>query len=222
MSTNLSPAYSAPPLTIAVFGAGRVGTALARTLLRAGYQVRVVGSGPPQDIALIVDVLAPGAEAMEGADAVAGADIVILAVPLHKIDSIDSTLLDSKVVVDVMNYWEPIDGTLTDFEGGHGTTSVIQSKFSDAHVVKAFNHIGYHDIETDGRAPGHESRRALAVSGDQPQAVELVLDMVHRTGFDAVYSGDLSRSAILEAGGPIFGVKLARREMERHLAPRLH
>jgi len=204
--------------TVAIFGAGRVGTALARVLLEAGYEVRVVGSGPATGIELIVSVLAPGAIAMDAADAVAEADVVILAIPLHKLDSIDPQLLRGRVVVDVMNYWEPVDGSLADFAGSDATTPIVAARLAGATVVKAFNHIGYHDIESDQRAPSEEHRRALAVSGDDRRAVDLVLEMVHRTGFDAVDAGGLHSSGVLEAGGPVFGVRLNQTDLRRHVA----
>ncbi|WP_160295470.1 NADPH-dependent F420 reductase [Demequina aurantiaca] len=203
--------------TVAIFGAGRVGTALARVLVDAKYDVRVVGSGPASGIDLIVSVMAPGAVAMDAAAAVTGADIVVLAVPLHRIDSVEFALLQDKVVVDVMNYWEPIDGSLPDFAGVQATSPVVSDLLAGARVVKAFNHIGYHDIATDSRETGHPERRALAVAGDHDEAVALVLEMVHRVGFDAVYAGSLAQSGLLEAGGPIFGVRLDRAELERHV-----
>ncbi|WP_084622586.1 NADPH-dependent F420 reductase [Demequina oxidasica] len=203
--------------TVAIFGAGRVGTALARVLVAAQYDVRVVGSGPASAIELIVSVLAPGAVALDAAAAVDGADIVILAVPLHKIDSVEFALLRGKVVVDVMNYWEPIDGSLPDFAGVQATSPVVSEMLAGARVVKAFNHIGYHDIDTDGREVGHPERRALAVAGDNEEAVALVLEMVHRVGFDAVYAGGLAQSGLLEAGGPVFGVRLDRAGLEHHV-----
>lgn len=198
---------------VAIFGAGRVGTALARSLLTAGYEVSIVGSGPVEGIELIVTVVAPGAVAMTAQDAVHDADIVILAVPLHRVDAVDAQLLRGKVVVDVMNYWEPIDGTLVDFTSDAPTSPVISRKFAGARVVKALNHIGYHDIEDDRQEPGTTGRRALAVSGDDGPAVSLVLEMVHRIGFDAVYAGDLEQSHVLETGGPLFGVRLTKSEL---------
>ncbi|WP_430866734.1 NADPH-dependent F420 reductase [Demequina aurantiaca] len=219
-SPSASSSQTLAPLarTVAIFGAGRVGTALARSLVAAGYDVRVVGSGPPSGIALIIDVLAPGAVAMAARDAVHGADVVILAVPLHKVDTVAPELLRGKVVVDVMNYWEPVDGRLADFADGDPTTQVVSTRFAGAEMVKAFNHIGYHEIETDRRESGHHERRALAVAGDSRAAVELVLEMVHRIGFDAVDGGGLAQSGALEAGGPVFGVRLSRPALERHLA----
>ena len=95
---------------IAVLGAGHVGPVIARVALDAGYQVSIAASGDPEKIELIVQVLAPGAEPRWAAEAVEEADLVVLAIPLHKFTTLDPSLLDGKLVVDTMNYWPPVDG----------------------------------------------------------------------------------------------------------------
>jgi predicted dinucleotide-binding enzyme len=223
MSTNASLEYSssrfAAPAepqsvrSIAILGAGRVGTVLARGLVEAGYEVRIAGEGDPDHIRLIVEVVAPGADAARAADAVADADLVIIAVPLHKIETVDAALLDGKTVVDVTNYWQPVDGGLAAFtEAPEGTSAIVAQLFPGARIVKAFNHIGYHDIESDRRPPGDPRRRALAVASDHPDAAATVMGVVDRMGFDALYLGDLSTGVLLEAGGGVFGVRLGREE----------
>lgn len=68
--------------TIAVLGVGRVGSAVARTALAAGYEVHVAGSGAAEDIALLAEIVIPGARAMTVRDATKDADLVVVAVPL--------------------------------------------------------------------------------------------------------------------------------------------
>ena len=75
---------------IAVLGAGHVGPVIARVAIDAGYQVSIATSGDPDRIALITQVLAPGAEPRWAADAVHDADLVVLAIPLHRFAAFDS------------------------------------------------------------------------------------------------------------------------------------
>ena len=101
---------------LAVLGAGHVGPVIARLAIKAGYPVAIATSGDPEDIALITELVIPGAQPRWASDAVAEADIVVLAIPLHRFLDIDPALLDGKLVVDAMNYWAASDGVLEPFE----------------------------------------------------------------------------------------------------------
>ncbi len=72
------------PSRLAVLGAGHVGPVIARLAIKAGYPVAIATSGDPEDIALITELIIPGAQPRWASDAVADADIVVLAIPLHR------------------------------------------------------------------------------------------------------------------------------------------
>jgi len=95
---------------LGIIGAGKLGLALARVAVAAGYDVAVAGSGAADRIALQVDVLAPGASTMTTRDVVAFADTVVLALPMHRFRELPPDLFDGKVVIDAMNYWPDTDG----------------------------------------------------------------------------------------------------------------
>jgi predicted dinucleotide-binding enzyme len=191
---------------IAILGAGKVGTSLARVAVEAGYQVDIAGSGAPERIRLIVDVLAPGARAVTAADAVEGAELVVLALPLHKFRDLDTTLLSGHVVLDIMNYWTPIDGEITEFDDApEGTSVLVQRAIPTARVVKTLNHIGYHELEEQRRPAGAPDRIALGAVGDDRGAVSQVLDFLERIGFDALDGGPLANGVAFQPGSPLFG-----------------
>ena len=195
---------TSPPSTIGILGAGRVGTAVARQALKAGFDVRIATAQPAGEIALIVDIVTPGAVAVEAADA-AGADLVVAAIPLHKYRSLDPALLEGKTVIDVMNYWAPIDGEVADFEGESRTSSeVIQEFLGGAKVVKSLNHIGYHELEEDGSAPDAPRRRALALAGDHDDAKALASAFIDRLGYEPIDAGPLAASRAFQPGTEIF------------------
>jgi 8-hydroxy-5-deazaflavin:NADPH oxidoreductase len=200
---------------IAVLGAGHVGPVIARVAIEAGYHVSIAASGDPEQIELIAQVLSPGAEPRWAADAAREADMVVLALPLHRFTTLDPSRLSGKLVVDTMNYWPPVDGVVELFEDHRsGSSEIVQRRLARSTVVKTLNHIGYHELADERRPPGSPERRALGVAGDNPDAVEVVAEFIERIGYDAVRFDRLSAGRLLEPGGPVFGALLHRAEFE--------
>jgi hypothetical protein len=117
------------PGRLAVLGAGHVGPVIARLAVKAGYSVDIATSGDPEDIALITELVIPGARPRWASDAVADADIVVLAIPLHRFLDMNPALLAGKLVVDAMNYWPASDGVLTPFED-RGSSEVVAQRLA--------------------------------------------------------------------------------------------
>jgi predicted dinucleotide-binding enzyme len=200
---------------IAVLGAGHVGPVIARVAIDAGYEVSIAASGDPDDIALITEILAPGAKPRWAADAVADADVVVLAIPLHRFASFDPSSVAGKIVVDVMNYWPPIDGTQQLFEDRqYGSSEIVARRLTESAIVKTLNHIGYHELEEDRRPMDSPDRRALGIAGDDRASVDMVAEVVERIGYDVVRLGGISAGGLLEPGSPAFGRSLTRDEFE--------
>jgi hypothetical protein len=202
------------PGRLAVLGAGHVGPVIARLAITAGHPVAIATSGDPEDIALITELVIPGAQPRWAADAVADADIVVLAIPLHRFLDFDPGLLNGKIVVDAMNYWPASDGVLKPFEDG-GSSETVARRLAGSAVVKALNHIGYHELEDRARPAGTPDRRAAGVAGDDPVAVATIAGLVDRVGYDPVRLANLRAGRVLQPGGPVFGTVLTRPEFER-------
>jgi predicted dinucleotide-binding enzyme len=208
-------------LRLGIIGAGKVGTTIARAALAAGYDVAISGSGPAERIALAVDVLAPGARAVTTTEVVGHADLIVLAVPTHRFREFPRDLFAGEIVIDAMNYWEPVDGADEELATAPaGTSLVVQEWFPSARVVKSrLSQLGYHEFE-DGRSPrGAPGRIAIAAASDDCGAVGAVMELIDRLGFDAVDSGPLKNGQLLEPNGPAFGVAYTADELSNLLQP---
>lgn len=192
------------PRTIGILGAGRVGTAVARQALQTGYEVKIATAKPAAEIAMIVEIITPGARAVDAAEA-AAADLVVLAVPMHKFQSLDRAALAGRIVIDTMNHWAPIDGEIPALEADPRSTSeVVQDFLAGSHVVKTLNHIGYKEFETLARPAGDPDRRALALAGDHEAARAAVGMFLDRLGYDPVDAGPLAAGRAFQPDTPVF------------------
>jgi 8-hydroxy-5-deazaflavin:NADPH oxidoreductase len=189
-------------LHLGIVGAGKLGTTLARAAVAAGYDVAISGSGPADDIELTVDVLAPGARASTTDEVVRDADIVVLAVPMHRFRELPSDLFAGKILVDATNYWQPVDGDDPELTtAADGTSMIVQERFPSARVVKSLNQLGYHQLEENRRSEGARDRIAIGAAGDDRAAVDRVMRLIDRLGFDPVDAGPLKNGLALEPDG---------------------
>ncbi|MDJ0769585.1 MAG: NAD(P)-binding domain-containing protein [Ilumatobacter sp.] len=179
-------------LDIAVLGAGVVGTNLARRFAELGHAVtfgaRDVASGK---VLAALDAV-EGASALPIADAVAAADIAVLAVPYGAIGDVLGAIGDpaDTVLVDATN---PVGESLPD--GAASIVDIIHERHPSAQVVKAFNTIGaeaYLEPRTDAGA------YFLPIAGPSG-AAERVRDLAAAMGFDALVIGDVDAAPLLES-----------------------
>jgi predicted dinucleotide-binding enzyme len=205
---------------VGIIGAGKLGTTIARAAIAVGYDVAISGSGPAERIALIVDVLAPGARAATTDEVVRHSDVIILAVPMHRFRELPRDLFVGKILVDAINYWEEIDGVDEELATApSGTSVVVQDWFPSARVVKSLNHLGYFKFQESRRTRGTPGRLAMAAAGNDRTTVAAVIRLVDRLGFDAVDVGPLEAGLALQPGGSVFGVSYSEDELSHLLRP---
>ena len=205
---------------LGIVGAGRVGTTIARAAIAAGYDVAISGSASAERIALIVEVLAPGARAVTTDEVVEQADVIVLAVPMHRFRELPRDLFAGKILIDAMNYWEEIDGVDPELAAAPaGTSVVVQERFPSARVVKSLNHITYYRFDEGRRPHGAPGRIAMAAAGDDRTAVAAVMQLIDRLGFDPVDAGPLEAGLALEPNGAVFGASYSANELSNLLRP---
>jgi predicted dinucleotide-binding enzyme len=205
---------------LAIVGAGKIGTAIARAAIAGGYEVAISGTGAADRIELIVEVLAPGAHAVTTQEAVRQADLIILAVPMHRFRELPHDLFAGKILVDAMNYWQEIDGVDEELATAPwGTSVVVQEWFPSSRMVKSLNHLGYFKFEEGRRPRGAPDRLAIGAAGNDRDAVAAVLQLIGRLGFDAVDAGPLNAGVALQPNGQVFGKSHSANELSSLLRP---
>jgi predicted dinucleotide-binding enzyme len=192
--------------TIGTIGAGQIGSAVARLAVAAGYDVVLSNSRGPETLTDLVAELGARADADSTAGAATRGDLVVVTIPLRAIGDVPVEPLAGKIVVDTNNYYSARDGQIAELDDHSATSAgLLQRHLPASHVVKAFNHIQAGQLEADWTPSGTAGRRALALFGDDEQAVATVGRWLDVLGYDAVPGGPLSESWRIEPGTPGYG-----------------
>jgi 8-hydroxy-5-deazaflavin:NADPH oxidoreductase len=179
----------------AIIGLGNMGKGLAKRL--AGKTDLIVASRD----AAAASVFAAGLKNTSAAsvsEAIAAADIVVLAVPYGAaLEAAASPSLKGKIIVDISNPVKP------DFSGlliGHTTSAAeeIQAAAKGAKVVKAFNTI-FASLFDGSLASTKDV--PVFVAGDDEAAVDAVADLAAKAGFAVEKTGGLDAAKLLEPLG---------------------
>lgn len=189
---------------IGILGAGKLGTTLGRLFIEAGYKVLISSSKPVENIALTIEVLVPGAIPLTNLEVTQQADIILLALPLGKYKTIPTDYLKEKIVIDAMNYWWEVDGLdRIPSDPALSSSEMIQDFLPESYVVKAFNHMGYHDLEIE-----QNNQKVIAFSTDYPKTKETISKLILDSGFIPLDLGVLKNGIVLEPGYDLFGANL--------------
>ena len=190
-------------MKVLILGAGNMGAAFVKQLLKAGHQVSVTARSLEK--AQTLAVANPGATAVAAANAAASADVVVLATAyadaIPALKSIGS--LSGKVVIDISNPLTP------DYMGltlGFNTSASeeIAKALPEAQVVKAFNTL-FAQVLAEGANFGNGQTVSVFVASDSEHAKQSATALAQSMGFATVDAGGLKNARYLE---PLAGLNI--------------
>jgi len=189
---------------IGLIGSGNVGSNLGRVWAQAGYPVMFSSKDVEADRRLAGSV---GANARAGtpAEAVAFADVVVLAVPYGAQPDLGRTLgaaLRGKIVIDASNPFPQRDGEIANEAREKGAGEVTSRLLPGVRLVRAFNAVGAARMGAVHETPG---KVAMPYAGDDAQALAMAERLIRDIGFEPVKVGGLAMGKYLMPGTPLAG-----------------
>jgi 8-hydroxy-5-deazaflavin:NADPH oxidoreductase len=193
-------------MKVAIIGLGNIGTQVANNLMAGGRHVLVADHGPSKanDFA---KASGDGARAVSVGEAIAQADIIVLAVYFSAIKELINEYrnrLAGKIIVDPSNPIAP--------DGNGGFKKIIPQNESAGQIlagllppgvrlVKAFGTLGAASLKSGARH--RPDPYVLFYASDDVDAGTQVADLITASGFTPVRIGGLSQAIRIEVFGDL-------------------
>ncbi|MCM3095831.1 NADPH-dependent F420 reductase [Priestia megaterium] len=198
-----------------IIGAGSIGSFISKKLVENGHDVKIADARGMEH--LKGKELAGTPVRVE--DAIKNIEVLIISLPTKAIPSIRDIINqveEEVIIVDTSNYYPFRDNKIVEIENGM-VESVWVSNQLGRPVIKAFNNLLAYTLENEGTSEDSSGRIAMAVAGDDPAQKQIVRDVVHELGFDAVDSGSLNDSWRQQPGTPAYCTELTKDELTKAL-----
>jgi predicted dinucleotide-binding enzyme len=204
-------------VTTAIIGVGNLGRTVARHLVGGGESV-VLAAADEVHAEALADELGPNASAASVEEAIAGADVVVLATWLDQTKDLvpaRTRLLEDKIVVDPSNPigFDENGQMFRTLPAGESAGSIVAGLLPEsAHYVKAFGTLGADQLATSAN---REPRVVLFYATDDDAAEATAQRLISAAGFEPLKVGGVSDAGRIEGPdgelqGRIFDLDEAR------------
>jgi predicted dinucleotide-binding enzyme len=204
-------------MTTSIIGVGNLGGTVARHLVSGGESV-VLAAKDEGHAEALAEELGPNASAASVEEAIAGADVVVLATWLDQTRELvpaRTRLLEGKVVIDPSNPigFDEKGQMIRTLPEGESSGSVVAGLLpAGAHYVKAFGTLGADQLATGAN---RESRVVLFYATDDDAAETTAQRLIRAAGFEPLKVGGVSDAGRIEGPdgelqGRIFDLDEAR------------
>ena len=187
-------------MTTAIIGVGKLGSAVARHLVEGDEPV-VLAAVDEAHAGALADELGPDASAASVEEAIASADVVVLATWLAQTKELlpaQTRLLENKVVVDPSNPigFDENGKMFRTLPEGQSSGSVIAGLLpASAHYVKAFGSLGADQLASGAN---QEPRTVLFYATDDDAAEANAQRLIKAAGFEPLKVGGVSDAGRME------------------------
>ncbi len=204
-------------MKIGIIGSGHIGGTVGTLWVKAGHPV-LFSSRHPDELKDLVAGLGPLARAGTPAEAAAFGEAVFIAVPYSALPQVGKDYaheLAGKVVLDACNAVAARDGEIANTAKEKGIGVLSQELLPGAHVVRAFNTLGYRTLAKDAHRAGPPL--AIPIAGDDQHAIQVASSLVRDAGFEPVAVGPLSSASEFALGAPGAGKEVDASELRKVL-----
>ncbi|KAF0308488.1 Metalloreductase STEAP3 [Amphibalanus amphitrite] len=184
------PAADSGGRRLCVLGTGDFGRAIAKRAVTCGYSVTMGARSKDKRPDMLKLIEATGAKLKTQLDAIASAEMVVVAISSSFYDSLPLQALSNKVLIDVSNS-----------NTGSGRTPSLRSNAErlqelvpSAIVVKSFNLLSAYLLESGGI----QGSKELPVATDSDRGRQMVTALIRDLGFSPVDMGPLRMARDIE------------------------
>lgn len=204
-------------LRIGIIGTGKIGGALAEHWAKSGHQL-LISSRHPERLRPLAERLGPRVRAGSPAEAAAFGEVMLISVPygaLPQVGRDHAAAMRGKVVLETGNPFPSRDGDMAEPARARGTGIASAEYLPGVRLVRAFTSVPHWSIRDDAHRAG--DRVAVALAGDDREALSIAQRLVQDAGFEPVVVGGLAEARRFDVGSPVFGRSLTAREMRAAL-----
>ena len=206
-------------MNIGIIGSGGMGSCLASKFVKLGHTVSIANSRGPASLKQFAKDI--GAEAATVEETTKNKKVIVVSIPQKNVQDLPKNLFkdlpEEVVVIDTGNYYPNLrDGAIPALDQ-IGIDSLWVQEQLGIPVVKVFNSILAESIQDLGRPKGEKNRIALAVSGDDTKAKEVVVKLVEELGFDPFDVGNIAESWKQQPGSSIYCRDINLEELKKRV-----
>jgi 8-hydroxy-5-deazaflavin:NADPH oxidoreductase len=206
-------------MNIGIIGSGEMGICLATKFVKGGHTVSMTNSRGPASLKQISEDIGSEAAAVE--EITKNKNVIIVSIPQKNVPDLPKNLFkdlpEDVVVIDTGNYYPSLrDGTIPSLVQSCIDSLWVQEQLGIP-VVKVFNSILATSIHDLGRPKGEKNRIAIAVSGDNAKAKEIVFLLVEELGFDPFDVGTIAQSWKQQPGSSIYCRDITLSELKKRV-----